>query len=30
LQAIVGLPFLPMRWGESIIVIARKITMDIK
>ena len=23
-QAIVGLPFLPMRWGESIIVIARK------
>jgi 2-polyprenyl-3-methyl-5-hydroxy-6-metoxy-1,4-benzoquinol methylase len=27
-QAMVGLPCLPMRWGESIIVIARKITMD--
>ena len=24
IQAILGLPFLPMRWGESIIVIARK------
>jgi SAM-dependent methyltransferase len=24
LQAILGLPFLPMRWGESIMVIARK------
>ena len=23
-QAIIGLPFLPMRWGESVIVIARK------
>jgi 2-polyprenyl-3-methyl-5-hydroxy-6-metoxy-1,4-benzoquinol methylase len=23
-QAIVGLPFLPMRWGESIMVVARK------
>jgi SAM-dependent methyltransferase len=28
LQAIFGLPFLPMRWGESIIVIARKISAD--
>jgi SAM-dependent methyltransferase len=27
-QAIVGLPFLPMRWGESIIVVARKSTTD--
>ena len=27
-QAIVGLPFLPMRWGESIMVIATKITTD--
>ena len=24
-QAIVGLPFLPMRWGESIMVVARKV-----
>jgi hypothetical protein len=24
LQAIVGIPFLPMRWGESILVIAEK------
>jgi hypothetical protein len=23
-QAILGLPFLPMRWGESIMVVARK------
>ena len=29
-QAIVGLPFLPMRWGESIMVIARKKTTDKK
>ena len=27
-QAMVGIPFLPMRWGESIIVVARKKTMD--
>jgi SAM-dependent methyltransferase len=27
-QAMVGLPFLPMRWGESILVVARKLTMD--
>jgi len=27
-QAIVGLPFLPMRWGESIMVIAKKISPD--
>ncbi len=27
-QAILGLPFLPMRWGESIMVVARKITPD--
>jgi hypothetical protein len=27
-QAIVGLPFLPMRWGESILVIARKLARD--
>ena len=27
-QAITGLPFLPMRWGESIMVVARKITAD--
>ena len=27
-QAILGLPFLPMRWGESIIVIAKKETTD--
>ena len=24
LQAIIGVPFLPMRWGESILVIAQK------
>jgi len=29
-QAIVGIPFLPMRWGESIIVVARKLTRTIK
>ena len=23
-QAIIGLPFLPIRWGESILVIAEK------
>jgi ubiquinone/menaquinone biosynthesis C-methylase UbiE len=28
-QAIVGLPFLPMRWGESIVVVAKKLTRDI-
>jgi 2-polyprenyl-3-methyl-5-hydroxy-6-metoxy-1,4-benzoquinol methylase len=28
-QAISGLPFLPMRWGESIMVVARKISADI-
>ena len=28
LQAILGLPFLPMRWGESIMVIARKEKTD--
>ncbi len=28
IQAIVGLPFLPMRWGESIMVVARKLPMD--
>jgi hypothetical protein len=27
-QAITGLPFLPMRWGESIMVIARKLPME--
>jgi SAM-dependent methyltransferase len=27
-QAIVGLPFLPMRWGESILVVAKKLTRD--
>ena len=27
-QAIIGLPFLPMRWGESIMVVARKLTTD--
>jgi len=27
-QAIIGLPFLPMRWGESIMVVARKIPSD--
>jgi SAM-dependent methyltransferase len=27
-QAFVGLPFLPMRWGESIMAIATKITTD--
>ncbi|HEY5156708.1 MAG TPA: class I SAM-dependent methyltransferase [Anaerolineales bacterium] len=27
-QAITGLPFLPMRWGESIMVIARKTLVD--
>jgi len=27
-QAVIGLPFLPMRWGESIIVVARKRSMD--
>jgi SAM-dependent methyltransferase len=27
-QAISGLPFLPMRWGESIIMIARKMIAD--
>ena len=27
-QAILGLPFLPMRWGESIMVIARKNVQD--
>jgi SAM-dependent methyltransferase len=26
IQAIIGLPFLPLRWGESIIMIARKST----
>ena len=30
IQAIVGLPFLPMRWGESIMVVARKLPMDMK
>jgi SAM-dependent methyltransferase len=29
-QAIVGVPFLPMRWGESIMMVARKITADKK
>ncbi|MGA2505075.1 MAG: methyltransferase domain-containing protein [Anaerolineales bacterium] len=29
-QAIVGVPFLPMRWGESIMMIARKLTRDNK
>ena len=29
-QAIFGLPFLPMRWGESILVIARKLDRDDK
>lgn len=29
-QAIVGLPFLPLRWGESIMVVARKLTADKK
>jgi 2-polyprenyl-3-methyl-5-hydroxy-6-metoxy-1,4-benzoquinol methylase len=29
-QAIVGLPFLPMRWGESIMVVARKKSTDKK
>jgi 2-polyprenyl-3-methyl-5-hydroxy-6-metoxy-1,4-benzoquinol methylase len=29
-QAIVSLPFLPMRWGESIMVIARKLTVENK
>jgi len=28
LQAVIGLPFLPLRWGESIMVVARKINMD--
>lgn len=28
LQALAGLPFLPLRWGESIMVVARKINMD--
>ena len=27
-QAITGLPFLPMRWGESIMIIARKAPVD--
>jgi hypothetical protein len=27
-QAIIALPFLPMRWGESIMVVARKLTQD--
>lgn len=27
-QAIVGLPFLPLRWGESIMVVARKRSTD--
>jgi hypothetical protein len=27
-QAITGLPILPMRWGESIMVIARKTLVD--
>lgn len=27
-QAITGFPFLPMRWGESIMVIARKLPME--
>jgi hypothetical protein len=27
-QAITGLPFLPMQWGESIMVIARKTLAD--
>jgi ubiquinone/menaquinone biosynthesis C-methylase UbiE len=30
LQAVTSLPFLPMRWGESIMVVARKISMDVK
>jgi len=30
IQAIIGLPFLPMRWGESIMVIARKSAVDKK
>jgi hypothetical protein len=25
-QAIIGQPFLPMRWGESIIVMAKKVS----
>jgi SAM-dependent methyltransferase len=29
-QALIGVPFLPMRWGESIMVIARKRSMDSK
>jgi SAM-dependent methyltransferase len=29
-QAMIGLPFLPMRWGESIMVVARKLTKDNK
>jgi len=29
-QAMVGLPFLPMRWGESIMVVARKLTTEKK
>lgn len=30
LQALVGLPFLPVRWGESIMMVARKLTTDKK
>lgn len=29
-QAITGMPFLPMRWGESIMVIAQKTLADVK
>jgi 2-polyprenyl-3-methyl-5-hydroxy-6-metoxy-1,4-benzoquinol methylase len=28
LQAVLGLPFLPMRWGESIMVVAQKQSLD--
>ncbi len=28
LQAVLGLPFLPMRWGESIMVVAQKLSLD--
>jgi SAM-dependent methyltransferase len=27
-QAILGIPFLPMRWGESIMVVARKVSTE--
>ncbi len=30
IQAILGIPFLPVRWGESIILIARKPTVESK